>query len=276
MIHKILGLDLGHQRHIVTGVLRVLAVIGLFLLLFPHDLTNPMVLGALATLLCLLAVAELSIRDLSPDWMLGAIAGILSLCCTGWLLWFFLFPPPPMPTGPLIPAGEPTPPGTCMAGKNGMVILLGNDRVLAEGKGTMRPFLAHECPGPVLRRTPGGLMVDAMGYDWFNDIVYLIRDNRLDFLMVTGLAFYRPDRSTLVLRDRFGQEVVYVRYLNRGAVRVRGRWLCAEQSQLLIHEKNVRMGGVRIGGTMFGTHAVPGGRCAHLAPGQYSAIRFDD
>lgn len=263
------------REEVMTG-LRALAALGLFLLLFPHDLTRPDVLGALATTLCILAVAELSIRDISPNWLLGAVAAILSLATTGWLGWIILFPPPPMPTGPLVPAGEPTPPGLCTAGPDDLVVAIGTDRVLGKGDGPIRPFSAHECPGPILTRTAGGLMVDALGYDWTNDLAYLIRENRLDFIMVPDLTFRRPDRSTLELLDRFGQPIVYVRYLNPHAVRIRGRWLCNEQSQLLVHNAQVRMGGVRIGGTMFGTHAVVGGRCARSKPGMDAAIRFDN
>lgn len=264
------------RREDVMTAVRAAACIGLFWLLFPHDLTHPMVLGALATMLCLLAVGELSYRDIPADWLLGTVAAILSLAVTGWLGWIILFPPPPMPTGPLVPAGEVLAAGTCPSRPDDMVIALGSDRVMGQGDGPFRAFSAHECPGPILTRTSKGLMVDALGYDWMNDLVYIIRENRLDFIMVAGLTYHRPDPSTLELRDRFGQPVVYVRYLNRNQVRIRGRWLCREQSQLLIHQKQIRMGGVRIGGAMFGTHLVKGGACARTKPGMDSAIRFDN
>jgi hypothetical protein len=244
--------------------LRSLAAIVFFLLMFPHDLTRPVVVGALATTLCLLAVVELSIRDISPNGLLITVAGILALSAMTWIGWRLLFPPPPEPTGPLIPAGEAMPVNNCPAGPDDLVIAVGTDRVMAEGAGPHRPFMAHFCPGPVLTRTPKGLMVDAFGYDWANDLVYMIRDNRLDYLMVAGLTLRRPDRSTLELLDRYGDPVVYVRYLNRDAVRIRGRWLCNEEEQLLVHDATVRMGGVRIAGAMFGTHPVAGHRCARL------------
>ena len=64
------------RREDVMTAVRVVACIGLFWLLFPHDLTHPMVLGALVTMLCLLAVGELSYRDIPADWLLGAVAAI--------------------------------------------------------------------------------------------------------------------------------------------------------------------------------------------------------
>ena len=255
------------ERQDVMTALRVVACIAIFLLLFPHDLTQPVVVGALATMLCLLAVAELSFRDISPNWLLSVVAAILSLAATGWLAWIILFPPPPMPTGPLIPAGEPTPAGSCPSRPGDLVVALGTDRVMARGDGPFRPFMAHECPGPILTRTREGLMVDALGYDWSNDIVYIIRENRLDFLMVAGLTLHRPDRSTIELLDRFGDPVVYVRYLNRNAVRIRGRWLCEEKPQTVIHDSTILTGGVRIGGAMFGQRPIAGNACAQIAPG---------
>lgn len=262
------------ERRDAMTVVRMLVCAGAFLLLFPHDLTQPVVMLALATTLCLLAVVELSSRDTSPDGLLLAVAAILALSGAAWLVWHLLFPPPPEPTGPLLPAGEPTPASSCPARPGDLVIELGTDRVMASGPGPHRPFMAAFCPGPILTRTPGGLRVDAFGYDWSNDLVYMIRDNRLAFLMVAGLTLHRPDRSTIELLDRFGDPVVYVRYLNRNAVRIRGRWLCNEEPQTVIYDQVVRLGGVRIGGVMFGQHAIPGGICTRLEPGQSHGIQF--
>ncbi len=261
------------ERQNVMTALRSLVAIAVFLLMFPHDLAQPVVVGALATTLCLLAVVELSIRDISPDRLLIAVAGILVSSAVTWIGWRLLFPPPE-PTGPLIPAGEATPVNGCPAGPGDLVIVVGTDRVVAKGAGPHRPFMAHFCPGPILTRTPKGLMVDAFGYDWANDLVYMIRNNRLDYLMVAGLTLHRPDRSTLELLDRYGDPVVYVRYLNRNAVRIRGRWLCNEEEQLLIRDGTARMGGVRIGGVMFGTHPVAGHRCARLKSARDTGIQY--
>lgn len=257
-------------------VLRALAAIGIFLLLFPHDLTDPWVMGALATTLCLLAVVELSIRDISPDGLLIAVASVLSLSAIGWLAWHVLFPPPPEPVGPLLPAGEPTPASTCPAAPGDFVMAFGTNRVMARGPGPHTPFYAHDCPGPVFTRTKNGLTVDAFGYDWANDLVYIIRRNRLDYLMVAGLRQHRPDRSTLELLDRFGEPVLHVRYLNPNAVRIRGRWLCNEQQQVVIHDRVILLGGVRISGVMFGQHPIPGRACAQMKPGAPYGLRIED
>ena len=69
-------------------------------------------------------------------------------------------------------------------------------------------------------------MVDAVGHDNNNDLIYVIRDNRLAYVTVAGLTLHRPNRSTVELLNRFGDPVVYVRYLNRNAARIRSRWLC--------------------------------------------------
>src|SRR3569833_2593516 len=80
-----------------------------------------------------------------------------------------------------------------------------------------------ECNGSVIMRAGNGLMVDARGYDWNNDIAWQVRGNALDFNGVPGLRARRPDAHNLVLLDRFDHDVLYVLYLIRMAGGRRGR-----------------------------------------------------
>jgi hypothetical protein len=94
-----------------------------------------------------------------------------------------------------------------------------------------------------------------------------VMDNEFEANMPLSIRFFRPDAHTLVLLDRFDTEVLYVRWLNPGAVRIRGRFLCAEQPQAIIRDEGIMTGGIRIGGVFMGLHRAPGHQCARIKSG---------
>lgn len=206
---------------------------------------------------------ELSVRNFEPNIVLAIVLAIPTVTGVAQATYSWLFPPP-VYLGPLLPANEPSPPMTCVqaADANDLVIAFGSNRVIAKGQGPFVPLGMGECRGPVITRAGNGILVDAPGYDWNNDLAWHVRANRLDFNGVPGLRARRPDAHSLVLLDRFDHEVLYVRYLNPGAVKLRGRFLCAEQPQVVFDDARVLVGGVRIGGVMFGQHPTRGHVCA--------------
>lgn len=206
---------------------------------------------------------ELSVRNVEPNVVLAIVLAIPTVTGVTQAAYSWLFPPP-VYLGPLLPADEPSPPMTCAqkSDANDLTIAFGSNRVIAKGQGPFVPLGMGECNGPVIIRAGRGLMVDARGYDWNNDIAWQVRGNALDFNGVPGLRARRPDAHSLVLLDRFDHEVLYVRYLNRNAVKLRGRFLCAEQPQVVFDDARVWVGGVRIGGVMFGQHPTRGHVCA--------------
>ncbi len=226
----------------------------------------------LSTLLCVLLAYELEIRDVHPALVLGAMSAVLVLVLGGYGLWVLLRPP--APTGALLAAQEPSPPTFCSeeAGPDDLVMLFGTNRVVGRGNGPFMPFTVDECPGFRLRRTPEGLMIESAAYNWTSDLAFMVRDNEYQPLEGLQLRAYRPDRHTFVLLDRFDQEVIYVRYLNRNTARIRGRMLCGEAPQAVIRDNGVFVGGVRIGGAFFGLKRAPGGKCAEVKSGNRHGI----
>ena len=110
-------------------------------------------------------------------------------------------------------------------------------------------------------------MVRAFFYDWTDDIAMNVMDNMFEANMPVSARFFRPDPHTLVVLDRYDAEILYVRYLNPGAVRIRGRFLCAEQPQAVIGDAGILTGGVRIQGAYLHTHVAPGHACARIKSG---------
>jgi hypothetical protein len=253
-------------------VVRVIACI----LLFWAFLTGGSLLSlrwpvalAVATALSLLTAHELVLRDVGPGWVLGSVLAVQASVVSGYLVWSSL--QPPEPTGPLIATEEPSPSMQCQekVGQGDLMMAFGTDRVIGRGTGPFTPLVVDDCVVLKLHRKAGGLMVRAFGYDWNNDLAFHVIDNVYEQTAPLQIRVFRPDRSSLVLLDRFDKEVLYVRYLNPGAVRIRGRFLCGEAPQAVIRDDVVLVGGVRIGGVFFGQRPTKGHVCAAIKSGAY-------
>lgn len=257
-------------RRILYTVLRVAGCLLLFWAFMAGGSPlriQPQNILALATAASVLVAYELSIREVAMEWIAGIVLAILWLCGLGYAAWYFTRPP--QPTGPLLPANDPTPATRCRetAGPNDIVVIAAENRLVAKGPGPFRVLAVQDCPVLTLRRAGKGLMVDATFYDWTNDIAFRVADNVFEPFMPLQLAQFRPDPHTLVILDRFDQEVLYLRFLNPHALRIRGRFLCGEQPQAVIRDHAVLMGGVRIGGVFMGQHNNPRRTCATTRAG---------
>jgi hypothetical protein len=255
-------------RRDVFTALRVLAC-GLLLWAFTAGGFSPAVRApvvlAVATVFGVLVTYELYIRDVPQGWVLAALLVIQGGAIGGYLLWLHL--QPPAPTGPLRPAADPSPENNCpdKPGPRDLLVAFGTDRVVARGDGPVTPIHVADCPALSLKRKKGGLMVNASFYDWNNDIAFRIQDNVYEPFAPLQLYAWRPDPSTLIVLDRFEKEVLYVRYLNPRAVRIRGRFLCGEAPQAIIQDNQILVGGVRMNGVFIGQRRTMGHVCASVS-----------
>ena len=231
--------------------------------------SHPLSLGLVAVLAVAYALAillgyELSIRDVPVGWIAGGIFALIGIPFVAYGVW--VATRPPVPTGPLLPASEPTPRAICAEkiGPQDLVMAFGTHRAIGTGQGPFRPIRVDDCTVMALRRVGQGLMVKAFFYDWNNDVAFIVNDNVYQPTMPLQLRPFRPDPHTIVVLDRFDKEVLYVRYLNPNAVRIRGRFLCGEQPQAIIHDDRIFKGGIRIGGVFLGLRATRGGVCTVL------------
>src|SRR5665213_4074946 len=224
---------------------------------------------AAATVFSILAAYELTIREVPQGWVLAAVLFIQGSIGGGTLVWLHF--QPPEPTGPLIAANDPSPPPGCdpAPGPHDLLMAFGTDRVIGKGPGPFTPLLVDDCVVLSLVRKKDGLMLRAFGYDFNNDIAFRVMDNVYEPSMPLQLRDFRPDPSTYLLLDRFGKEVLYVRYLNRGAVRIRGRFLCGEMPQAVVQDQVIQVGGVRINGVFLGQRPTKGHVCAQVRAGAY-------
>jgi len=234
--------------------------------LFP---LQPAVVLAFATMLGMLVAFELLLRGAPQGWILGSMLLIDLLVGAGYLFWRVA--QPPAATGPLIAANDPSPPRLCEEEpqKGDLLMALGTNRVVGKGPGPFTPLLVDGCMAVKLLRRDGGLMVQHFGYAWTGDIAFHVMNNVYEPDSALMLRALRPDRSTFRLLDRFDKEVLYVRYLNPNAVRIRGRFLCGEAPQAVIRDDEILTGGIRLNGVFIGQRRAEGHRCATIKAGEY-------
>jgi len=229
------------------------------------------VLGTSCTLAVLLGY-ELAIRDASSRWIAGCIVALVGTSLVGYGAW--LATRPPTPTGPLLPASEPTPNTACVEkfGPEGLVMAFGTDRAVGSGPGPFQPITVGECSVMALRRVGPGVMIKAFFYDWNGDVAFAVNDNKYEPTLPLQLRQFRPDPHTFVILDRFDKEVLYVRFLNPNAVRIRGRFLCGEAPQAVIHDDAILVGGIRLNGVFLGQRPAKGHICATIRRGDHGVV----
>jgi len=232
--------------------------------LFP---LKPAAVLAVATGLGMLVAFELLVREAPQAWVLGSMLLVDAIVGGSYLLWRQV--QPSAPSGPLMAAADPSPPQECpeKPQASDLVMAFGTNRVLGKGPGPFTPLLVDDCVALKLSRQHGGLMIQSFGYAFTEDIAFHVMNNVYESDSALQLRASRPDRSTFVLRDRFDKEVLYVRYLNPGAVRIRGRFLCGMSPQAVIRDDAILVGGVRIGGAFLGQHPTKGHICATIRAG---------
>jgi hypothetical protein len=140
-------------------------------------------------------------------------------------------PPAPMPTptvGWLQPANEPTPENGCSRhGNDSPVVIMGDNGVMLGDVRKATALKVGNCPLVGLQITDNGASIDATIYDAGGRKIGEIENNRFSIPPADGLVIEKSgDLSTLVVHDGANQEVLYARYLNKNAFRIRGIFSC--------------------------------------------------
>jgi hypothetical protein len=226
--------------------IRTLVILGGCLALLVHNwpfieapLHRLMALTVLATVLSFAAFYELSMRDASTGWVLVAVLGVIGAAAVIWLLFTLFYRPLPNDHAPLVAAGEPF--AACSTQVGALEVELGKGAVIGRTS-SIQPFQVGSCPGPTLRRTPHGLLVNTFGYDDDGTVIFQVRDNQFTVLLGDYLHLHRPDRSSLGIYDKWEREVFYLRYVNQNTIRIRGRFLCGDAPLVTIDDGEIRIG----------------------------------
>jgi hypothetical protein len=185
---------------------------------------------------------ELTMRDADMGRVLAGVLVIIGGAAVLWLALSLFTHPLPNDSAPLVPAGESLAAESCQVPPGALTVAVGADRIISRGRGAFSPFKAGGCPGPIFTATPQGLLMDDFGYDGDGSMIFRIRHNLFDLIQGDYLHVHRPDRSTLGIYDEWEHEIFYVRYLNPGAVRLRGRFLCGDYSPVTVGNDKVAVG----------------------------------
>ena len=112
---------------------------------------------AMVTVPALLLAYEFAIRDLPQGWVAAGVFVPITVSLAAYGAW--LATRPPVPTGPLLPAREPTPQASCVekVGPKDLVMAIGTDRVVGTGPGPFYPLMVGDCTIMTLRQVGRGL-----------------------------------------------------------------------------------------------------------------------
>ena len=188
---------------------------------------------------------EMTMRDQPMGRVLAGVLAVMGGAVVLWLCLTLFVRPLPNDTAPLVAAGETLDAGSCAAPPGALTAQVGADRIIGRGRGAFAPFRVSSCPGPSLSLTPKGLVVDDFGYDGDGSVAFRIRHNLFDRIEGDWLHLHRPDPSSLGVYDEWENEILYVRYLGSGQVRLRGRFLCGDYPRVTVRRDSVTVGEAR-------------------------------
>jgi hypothetical protein len=188
---------------------------------------------------------ELSVRDAPMGRVLAGVLAIIGGAAVLWLALTFFTRPLPNDAAPLVPAGETLDAEGCFVPAGGLTVAVGADRIISRDGAALTPFKVSGCSGPTFTVTPLGLAMDDFGYDGDGSVIFKIRHNLFELMLGDYLHVHRPDLSTLGVYDRWENEILYVRYLDWRAVRIRGRFLCGDYPPVRVKDGSVAVGDAR-------------------------------
>ncbi|HEY8205140.1 MAG TPA: hypothetical protein VIF81_10470 [Pyrinomonadaceae bacterium] len=216
-------------------------------------------------LVCVGLLVAKAIHDLRQRELRKQIAIILiasgALICGGLVGWteskryhdkVVRAPAPEVLHGVLIPANDSTPPlpEGCDIPSDSVVLFLG-DSVGYSISGEL-PVIRIKGENIIsFSRGAGGVFMNARVYSIANNVVAQVTDNEI--FINPGNLFHpeRPDWHTLRIKDNTGAELLFVRYVNRRTILIRGTFYTA-CGPILVNAKDMQFGGNSFGGMCMG------------------------
>ena len=160
--------------------------------------------------------------------------------------------------GWLLPANDDTPHNSCGSigiGKGQLLVIVGSNALVNRGTQKFQALNVGSCPVISFDRNQEGLAIDADVFDEAGILVARVESN--EFHLVPGQYSYskRPDRSTLVVFNREGHELLRIRYLNPLTAQIRGIFACKGSEPIIVTDEAVmtvgRKAALSIGNCLF-------------------------
>jgi hypothetical protein len=149
--------------------------------------------------------------------------------------------------GWLVPANDPTPPNKCIKQKtnqaNTLLMLFGGTGVFMNGDQRFEVLNIGGHDTIDVQKSHFGLLVNVDLLDAYGNLAMRIEDN--EFHVIPGQTSFskRPDRSTLLVNGKNGDELFWVRYLNPQTVQIRGVFhKVGDETPILVTNDKVTIG----------------------------------
>jgi hypothetical protein len=125
--------------------------------------------------------------------------------------------------GKLIPASDPTPQNNCgPLTENSIAIFLGTTALVMDRLPSVGIAIHGEDVISVKRTESGYTVLTVVMRDSSNRIIARLNENGFVVNPNYSLYMFRPDKSTVIVEDQFGRQMLYARFLNEHAFRLKG------------------------------------------------------
>jgi hypothetical protein len=144
--------------------------------------------------------------------------------------------------GWLIPANDPAPPSSCsdtnIAGHDAIIVFLGGSVGSSRAR-TLVGLEIGDCNVISMTRHDSFVSVDANIFEPHGTLVARISSG--EFRLMPYMYSYadRPDRSTIIVYDRRGNELFYIRYLNPQMIKIRGTFACEHEYPVVVTDSEI-------------------------------------
>jgi len=188
----------------------------------------------LAAAWSLVTIYEMAVRGWTSDWIIaGVFFWFVAAQVANAVIGPIREPMIPPIVGWLQPANEPTPPNGCdrvppdRRPTGSPVVLIGNSTFVPSNPTNYDAIQIGNCMGLGIRRGPSGTAISTDLYSRNGQLIGKLRDNGFSLAGDQRLTVERSgDLSALIVHDQEGAELLYVRLLNPGAIRIRGIFSC--------------------------------------------------
>jgi hypothetical protein len=179
-------------------------------------------------------------------------------------------PPETEAHGTLVPANDPLPAAPCPAARptvqGWLTILLGPASVRAKDDTKLTILRIGDRNAITMAKGETGITINADVFDENGALEARIEDN--EYRVIPGRTSYskRPDRSTLVVYDVRGDELLWIRYLNSEAVKFRGVFhMIGDPTPIVVADDHMVLGSARLH-IPFVPEGVPFAPCMLIVP----------
>jgi hypothetical protein len=141
--------------------------------------------------------------------------------------------------GWLVPDQIETPLLNCPAAESDAILIMGTSAYVTNYPGKFPVFNLGTCAPLHIQKTGDGMAVDFDMYSPQKNLISRLFNNEWHLVPTEYSYEQHPDRSTLQVFDKQGDELFFIRYLNRRVIWVRGAFSCGSQTPIVVDNDSI-------------------------------------